>query len=131
MLTAESHQDYYGALCDAARPIPGEPLRFLVRSRRPWLAPYVVDLDEYRFNGSCHCEYFYFRLRPLLDCGVAPGPTLRCWHINVARQRFLEDHLRLMAAMVAGHPLKCPMHCCPLHATCRLNDARGKEVTTT
>jgi len=128
MLAAGRKQEFYDALCDSARPVPGEPLRFLVRSRRPWLQPYVVDLDEFGFNGSCHCEHFVFRLRPQLERGIAAGPVWRCWHINVARQRFLEDHLRLMAAMLGAKPFNCPMHCCPLYGSCQLNAVRKNSA---
>lgn len=95
-------------------------MRFTVRSRRAGVPSYLVDLDEYNFNGNCHCEHFRFRLQPQLEEGASASPMLRCWHINVARQLFLEEQLRLMHGLVRGEQVMCPMKCCPNHATCRL-----------
>lgn len=101
------------------KPIQGEPLRFMVDSRRPSVPAYLVDLEEHGFNGACHCEHFRFRLEPLLLRGSAASPALRCWHIKIAREMFLEGQLRLMSKIAAGRPASCPMRCCPLHGTCK------------
>jgi len=44
-----------------------------------------VDLMEYDGNGACGCEDFEFRVRPVLEEGAAPGVTLECRHIHLAR----------------------------------------------
>jgi hypothetical protein len=75
---------------DTVEPIPGEPLRFHVRSRRQGVEPHLVDLEEWRLNGRCNCEHFEFRLQPELARGAKPGPAMRCWHIQLARQWFLD-----------------------------------------
>lgn len=40
---------------------------------------------EYNGNGACGCEDFDFRVRPQLEKGAAPGVTLECRHIHLAR----------------------------------------------
>jgi hypothetical protein len=47
--------------------IEGEPLRFHVASRSGH-DPYLVDLEEYDFNGKCGCQDFEFRREPFLVC---------------------------------------------------------------
>lgn len=79
------------------QPIEGEPLRFFVASRRPGVEHYLVDLEEYNFNGWCPCEDFEFRMKPSLERGAAPAPTLRCWHIKQARRFFCETKMREVA----------------------------------
>ena len=73
--------------------IVGEPMRFMVRSRRPGVPVYLVDLQSYRGNGQCGCEHFTFRCEPRLVRGSVPSPANRCWHIEQARQVFLDDCL--------------------------------------
>jgi len=79
-------------------PIPCEPLRFHVRSRtrsQVWL----VDLEEYGFNGKCDCENFRFvhlpRLREDKEKGVKKWR--RCYHIQRAFEFYGALHSRLMA----------------------------------
>src|SRR5437773_724807 len=74
-------------------PIAGELFRFHVRSRsRPGEA-WLVDIEEYDFNGFCSCETFIFRMQPLLERGER-GPHLRCYHLNVARMFLLDELLK-------------------------------------
>ena len=74
-------------------PIPGEPFRFHVQSRsRPGLK-FLVDLEELDQNGICGCERFEFFMRPKLDKGER-GQHLRCWHIEQARDYFLDATLK-------------------------------------
>jgi hypothetical protein len=74
--------------------IPGELLRFLVHSRTAELKQYLVDLEEFGFNGQCGCYHFGYAMEPRLVRGAAASDQLRCWHIRQARQFFLELALR-------------------------------------
>lgn len=76
-------------------PISGEPLRYEVESSEPGKENYLVDLAEFSFNGQCSCEHFDYRLRKILEDG-GKG-ILRCKHIILAREFFLETHLRWVA----------------------------------
>lgn len=76
------------------QPFEGEPLRFLVASRRPFVDPYLVDLEENRGNGWCACEDFQFRRQPRIDQAHPLGPETRCWHIKMARQYLVERVIR-------------------------------------
>jgi hypothetical protein len=78
--------------------IPGEPLRFLVHSRTAELKQYLVDLEEFDFNGQCGCDNFEYRFQPMLKKGAPASDQLRCWHIRQSRQFFLELTLREKAA---------------------------------
>ena len=57
--------------------ILGEPLRFHVQSK-PGSPQYLVDLEDYGFNGACGCQHFEFRLQPELTRGAEPSDRLRC-----------------------------------------------------
>lgn len=70
---------------DPVEPIQGEPMRFMVASRREGVDPYLVDLEEFGGNGQCGCEHFQFRLQPILERGAKPSPELQCFHIEQAR----------------------------------------------
>lgn len=48
---------------------------------------YLVDLDEYDWNGRCGCHHFEIRLLPKLRKGFR-GPHLECKHIAPARRAF-------------------------------------------
>jgi hypothetical protein len=81
-------------------PIEGEPTRYYVGSRRANVAPYLVDVTEYKKNGQCTCEDFQFRKKPHLDRGAKPSPELRCYHIKCVRAWLLN---RLLTALEAVH----------------------------
>ena len=67
-------------------PIHGEPTRFFVASRtrqEPWL----VDLEEFGWNGQCGCEGFDMRMRKKLEQATERGQMielLRCHHLQMA-----------------------------------------------
>lgn len=86
------------------------PLRYHVPSRRKGVAPYLIELDAYAWNGTCQCEHFTCRLEPLLAQGLTPEiafesglaeipeggaveDSLRCFHVMIARLKFADDHL--------------------------------------
>ena len=73
-------------------PIPGEPTRFYVNSRRANVAPYLVDVADYDRVGACGCADFEFHKRPLLEEGKR-GPELRCHHLKVVRSWLLNKLL--------------------------------------
>jgi len=79
-------------------PIAGEPLRFHVNSRTVVDLRYLVDLEEYGFNGFCGCADFDFRKRPLAQS----GSKARCWHIRQAREFFIDDILKKLAENFYG-----------------------------
>jgi hypothetical protein len=81
--------------------IEGEPLRFHVASRSGRSA-YLVDLEEYGFNGKCGCCDFEFRKEPELSRGAEPSDQLRCRHIRSARAYFTDKMLRAVAAAMKG-----------------------------
>ena len=67
-------------------PIPGEPMRFFVRSRSR-KTPWLVDIDEYDGTGQCRCEDFTCNQEPFLNGKKASeghSPDRRCFHIKVA-----------------------------------------------
>lgn len=90
-------------LSDAVAPIPGEPLRYHVRSQSRRGVQHLVDLEECGFNCACSCENFQMRLLPLLradrSAGINPRPKRRCWHIRKA----LEFHAELSIRIISRH----------------------------
>ena len=90
-------------LSDAVDPVPGEPLRYMVRSRTNPRMKYLVDLAEAGFNGACGCPSWQMLHLPLLKRdrrdGVNPRPKRRCWHI----QKALEFHAEISIRIVARH----------------------------
>lgn len=68
--------------------IPNEPFRFYVQSRTA-RQQYLVDLEEFGWNGACSCQRFTFKCLPLLKMGAHPAGHLRCWHIERARDWFI------------------------------------------
>lgn len=76
-------------------PIVGEPLRFHVQSRTVEDLKYLVDLEEYGFNGFCGCQDFDFRKRMIAQ--KMNGERARCWHIERARDFFIDMVLKKMA----------------------------------
>ena len=80
--------------------IEGEHFRFHVGSRVKGRKAYLVDLEEYRWNGACSCEHFEYRMRPLLEQGAFPSKDLRCWHIEHARDKLLRSLLPQIAKTI-------------------------------
>ena len=81
-------------------PITGEPLRFHVQSRTVENLKHLVDLEEYNFNGFCGCQDFDFRKRMIAE--RRNGERARCWHIEQARDFFINDILKKMAENFYG-----------------------------
>jgi len=75
--------------------IAGELLRFHVQSRTVEGLSHLVDLEEYGFNGFCGCQDFDFRKRVLAQ--KMNGERSRCWHIDRARDFFIDAVLKKMA----------------------------------
>lgn len=94
------------------------PLRFHVRSRSRAHDTYLIDLADYKGNGTCQCSDFQMRLEPLLRRGITaaqaleakmvrlsnskgdtkePEDALRCWHIIHARRQFTDDAIAALA----------------------------------
>lgn len=72
-------------------PVPGEVLRYRVKSRsRPWRL-HLVDLSEFKGNGQCTCEHFEIRCMPKLIAGASPDPILECYHIRQAKRQLVYD----------------------------------------
>lgn len=83
---------------NVVEPIPGEPLRFRVRSRSDPTMTYLVDLEELNFNGQCGCDHFWFQCGKLFrENGCITNELTRCWHIEQARAWFLEAMVRAVA----------------------------------
>lgn len=85
--------------------------RFMVASRRPRVAPYLVDLLAYDRNGFCICKDFTCHMEPLIVRGITPlqavageminlpenvpvEDALRCFHIREARMKFADITLK-------------------------------------
>lgn len=89
-----------------ARRIPGQhldeggmmaydgPLRYLVKSRQRPDIEHLVQLDAYRFNGSCSCEHFSIPLLNKLRGGAVPSDDTRCFHIKHVRSHLLDWFIR-------------------------------------
>lgn len=83
--------------------VEGEPFRFLVQSDKTD-EKYLVDVQESSFTGACNCMHFLVRCAPKIAYGHR-GPTVRCKHINRARDFFLEEILpKLAVAMGMDEP---------------------------
>jgi len=70
--------------------------------------PHRVELDSYRWNGSCTCEAFSFKHEPELSRGQPPSDQRRCSHIKAARSYFLDEILPKLAASLNGHRAAAP-----------------------
>ena len=84
------------------RPVPGEPLRYLVQSRSRREIEHLVDLEECGFNGACSCENFQMRCISELRADRRLDRYRRrhrCQHIR----RAMEFHAELSARIVARH----------------------------
>ena len=60
-------------------PIPGELLRFFVRSRTDPATRYLCDLAANNLQGECGCPHFAH-----IPNKRKPGP--KCWHLRQARE---------------------------------------------
>ena len=78
-------------LSPKVEPIEGELLRFHVQSRSNPSRKYLVDLENFHFNGQCGCEHFAFNLGPRLSAGAPAGNRYRCAHIMEARDWLLDN----------------------------------------
>ena len=74
-------------------PIKGKFLCFNVESRSKPQFPREVDMEDFKFNGSCNCEKFDYACHSLLSKGANPADHLRCAHIKAARSYFLDEIL--------------------------------------
>jgi len=77
------------------KPIVGEPFRFNVQSRTVENLMHLVDLEEYGYNGFCGCQDFDFRKRVVAQ--KMNGERARCWHIEQARNYFIDEVLKRIA----------------------------------
>jgi hypothetical protein len=77
----------------------GERCRYLVRSRTNPRTNYLVDLLENDGIGGCTCVAWQARFWPdIRRRGLkAHDEMRRCYHLNAARERFLNDVLVTMA----------------------------------
>lgn len=94
-------------LPDGVEPIPGEPLRFFVKSRTNPKQKYLVDLEECGFSGGCGCQNFQFTHLPKLKEDRRedrPRIKRRCWHIKRALYFFAETQTRIIAAHMNRKP---------------------------
>ena len=74
----------------------GDFLVFYVASSRPEIEPHRVDLQRYNGNGSCDCENFQYKKRPLLEKRAMPAEILECKHIKRAKRYLLWKVLNKM-----------------------------------
>lgn len=73
-------------LCPGVRPLPGDSLVYLVksRSRKGW--EHKVDFTLWSGFGACGCEWFITTVQPLLRLGkYAKAHTVQCHHLFLAR----------------------------------------------
>lgn len=77
--------------------IPGELFCYRVSSNSRPGQKHRVELEDYRWNGSCACEAFGFRYRKELENGSKPSNSLRCEHIKAARAHVLDNVLPKLA----------------------------------
>lgn len=80
-------------MTNAVEPIPGEHLRFYVRSRTNPRQQYLVDLMAMRMNGQCGCDDFAFRKGPAFRLHPVPSDATRCIHIRAVREWLLNRML--------------------------------------
>lgn len=83
------------------RPIPGEPLRFQVRSRSEPDTYHMVDLGEFDGCGRCDCIRWDTVCWPLIRDTKNLPPGKRCRHIKAARELALTLTIR---RHLAEHP---------------------------
>lgn len=57
---------------------------------------HLVELDAYQCNSACTCEYFTYRLEPMLKAGAQPSNDTRCKHIIAARDTFLKEMIEVI-----------------------------------
>lgn len=69
-------------------------MRFSVPSRsRPHIT-HMVDLDWYTMNGKCSCEFFCFKLEPILAQGITPEQAIEAGAVKLKKDQRPEDALR-------------------------------------
>jgi len=75
----------------AVTPIRGERWRFYVRSFTDpdRLGPYLVDLEEYGWNGECGCQDF-IKKKTQLEAGAVRSRWLQCKHIQETKRVVFE-----------------------------------------
>lgn len=80
------------------------PLRFIVTSQTEGESKnYIVQLDAYWCTGQCTCEDFQFRHEPILTRRPSnDDESLRCKHIEAARQCFASHMIRLLSQQEAN-----------------------------
>lgn len=71
-------------------PIPGEAFRVYVQSSSRREIKFLVDLDEFNFNGMCSCEDF--SLRRVSD--AREGKRSECKHIRIAKDWWADMMMR-------------------------------------
>jgi hypothetical protein len=64
-------------------------LRFFVASDSRPDERHLVDLGENFPLGKCMCEQFSFRVQPIIDKGQTVAVSMRCKHIEAAREYLL------------------------------------------
>jgi hypothetical protein len=74
------------------KPVPGEPLRFHVRSNSRPDFLHLVDLQANRMVGWCSCEDWQARRGPALRERL-PAEDCRCHHIRAVREWLLNKFL--------------------------------------
>ncbi len=79
------------------RNVTHEVGRYWVQSRSQPDQEHLCDLLYFDGNGKCSCQNFQFTCEPKLVRGAKPDKTLRCWHLRLAREVFLQDVLTVMA----------------------------------
>lgn len=75
-------------LPSGVEPIPREPFRFYVQSRSRKGHKWLVDIEE----SMCGCEDHEFNVATKLRRGE---PAPRCWHLQQARDFFLDTLILL------------------------------------
>lgn len=83
------------------RSIPGEPLRFLVRSKSNPNESHMVDLGEFNGAGKCDCIRFDTVCWPAIRDNEKLPVALRCRHIRAAREHALN---LTIAQYLSEHP---------------------------
>lgn len=83
------------------------PLEWLVESQsRGDTIQHLVKLGENNMIGSCSCEYFQFRLNPIIKTygsSIVPDDKFRCKHQKQVREAIL-DTILYEQMIVTGGP---------------------------
>lgn len=70
------------------------PLEYTVPSRTRPGETHKCELSAYRGNGICHCEFFQFKLNPLLMRRISPEQAVCEGKIKLKPGQRIEDALR-------------------------------------